>query len=372
MALSLAQVSSLINKLAPKGLAADWDNVGLQVGSYKQEVEKILVALDVNEEVMSEAIENDVDLILSHHPFIFSDLSAIKFDTAVGVLIQKAVKNDIAIYSAHTNYDIAPEGLNDFLADKLGVKDTTPLQVTEVQTLKKLVVFVPEDALEKVREGLGEAGAGYIGDYSYTSFYQSGTGSFKPLAGSNPYQGEKEELNQVTEYRLETIVEEEILTKVIDRLKEVHPYEEVAYDIYPVENRGTEFGLGRIGYLETEVNLSDYIELLKSELNLDRVEFVGNLTAEISKVALCSGSGADFIKTASAQGADLYITGDVKYHEAQLAEELDLNLIDAGHYGTEKIMRAGMTDYLAEKVTTDKLDLEIIKSKINTNPFQVK
>ena len=372
MAVKLQQISSLITELAPKELAAEWDNVGLQVGSYNQEVAKVLVALDVNEAVMEEAIEQDVDLIVSHHPFIFSELESVRFDTATGSLIQKAIKNDIAIYSAHTNYDIAPGGLNDFLAEKLAVKNTSPLQVTTTEELKKIVVFVPEDSLDEVREGLGELGAGWLGNYSYCSFYQAGTGTFKPLADSNPYQGEVGQINKVEEYRLETIVKADNLNKVINKLQEVHPYEEVAYDIYAVENEGEKLGLGRIGYLDNTVKVSEYLEELKSELDLETVKFVGNADDEVNKVALCSGSGADFIKTAAFQGADLYITGDVKYHEAQLAEELELNLIDAGHYGTEKIMRKGMTDYLREQITTDNLNVKIIKSEINTNPLQVK
>ena len=222
MAVKLEQISNLITQLAPAKLAADWDNVGLQVGSYKQKVEKILVALDVNQKIMNEAVEKDIDLIVSHHPLIFGDLSAVRFDTATGKLIQRAIKNEIAIYSAHTNYDIAPEGLNDLLAEKIGVRNTSPLEVTAVKELKKIVVFVPRNALDEVRERLGELGAGWLGNYSHCSFYQAGTGTFKPLQGSNPQQGEKGQVNQVDEFRLETIVKKEDLNKVINELKQVH------------------------------------------------------------------------------------------------------------------------------------------------------
>lgn len=372
MVVNVQQISNLITQLAPTKLAADWDNVGLQVGSYNQEVKKVLVALDINQAIMNEALEKDIDLIVSHHPLIFGDLSAVRFDTATGQLIEQAIKNEIAIYSAHTNYDIASEGLNDLLAEKIGVENTSPLEVTAVKELKKIVVFVPHNALDKVRNALGKSGAGCLGDYSYCSFYQSGTGTFKPLTGSNPQQGKKGQINQVDEYRLETIVKQEDLSKVVSKLKQVHPYEEVAYDIYPVEDKGERLGLGRIGYLNDKISLKSYIEEIKTNLNLDNLQFVGSLDQQIQKVAFCSGSGADFIKTAASQGADLYITGDVKYHEAQLAEELELNLIDAGHYGTEKIMRKGMTDYLREQITTDNLNVKIIKSEINTNPLQVK
>ena len=372
MAVNLQKITALINKLAPKNLSAKWDNIGLQLGSYNEEVNKVLVALDVNQEVINEAIDLDIDLIISHHPVIFDELSAVRFDTATGKLIKMAIKNNISIYSAHTNYDIAPGGLNDLLAQKLGVDNTSPLKVTNVEELKKLVVFVPEAYLQQVRDALGEAGAGYLGNYSNCSFYQSGTGTFNPLAGANPQQGEVGQINEVSEYRLETIIKADETSKVISKLKEVHPYEEVAYDLYPLDNKGEEFGLGRIGRLDSEISLDDYIDLIKSNLNLNYLKFVKSADSRINKVALCSGSGADFIKSASFKGADLFITGDVKYHEAQLAEELGLNLIDAGHYGTEKIMREGITDYLEQQTNANNLEVEIIKSKINTNPFQVK
>ncbi|MGM0500978.1 MAG: Nif3-like dinuclear metal center hexameric protein [Bacillota bacterium] len=372
MTVSLQQISSLVNQLAPKDLAADWDNVGLQVGSYDAEVDKVLVALDVNQSVIKEASELDVDLIISHHPIIFNELSAVKFDTAIGKIIKMAIKNDIAIYSAHTNYDIAAGGLNDLLAHRLGIKNATPLQVTNVEELRKLVVYIPEKYLEQVRDALGELGAGWLGNYSHCAFYQSGTGTFKPLKGSNPQQGEQNKVNHVSEYRLETIIKADDTKKTINKLKDVHPYEEVAYDLYPLTNQGAEFGLGRIGELEFKVELTDYIDQIKEELELEQIKFVTSAQDKVKKVALCSGSGADFIKAAAWQGADLFITGDVKYHEAQLAEELELNLIDAGHYGTEKIMREGLTDYLKQQTTDNNLEVEIIKSIINTNPWQVK
>ncbi|MGM0368816.1 MAG: Nif3-like dinuclear metal center hexameric protein [Bacillota bacterium] len=372
MTVKLEEISGLINQLAPKNLATDWDNVGLQLGSSQQNIDNVLVALDVNQDVLEEAINVDADLIVAHHPFIFDDLSAVKFNTATGQLIQQAIKNDIAIYCAHTNYDIAPGGLNDFLAQKLGVADASPLQITSIEQLKKLVVFVPEDYLEQVRETLGDLEAGWLGNYSHCFFYQSGTGTFKPLTGTSPHQGTVGQVNKVDEYRLETIIKADNISRVISKLQQVHPYEEVAYDLYPVENEGQKFGLGRIGYLDNGLKLEDYIEQIKVNLDLDSLKFVGDLEQQINKVALCSGSGSDLIKTAAARGVDLFITGDVKYHEAQLAEELGINLVDAGHYGTEKIMKEAMTDYLQEEVVADSLEVEITKSKINTNPLQVK
>ncbi|WP_018247773.1 Nif3-like dinuclear metal center hexameric protein [Orenia marismortui] len=371
MSVKLQQVTNLINKLAPKNLAYEWDNIGLQIGDYNQEVDKVLVTLDVNQQVLEEAIEKDVDLIVAHHPVIFKGISNLRFNTPLGKLIQKAIKNNISIYVAHTNYDIAEGGLNDILAKKLQLTNTDILQVTKSESLKKLVVFVPVNAINQVKEAMGKAGADWIGNYSNCFFEQEGVGSFKPLADSNPYLGSKGEINQVEEYRLETIVPSKILHKVINKMLKAHPYEEVAYDIYPLDNQGQKSGIGRIGYLKEAIVLEEYIKLVKEKLELENLKLVGDIHSQIHKVAICSGSGADFIKTASFKGADLLVTGDIKYHDAQLAEEKGISLIDVGHYGTEKIMKDAMVEYLLEKIKKNNLKVGVLRSEINTNPFQI-
>ncbi len=371
MGVKLQQVTELIEKMASTGLAAGWDNVGLQIGGYNQPVEKVLVTLDINQDVLDKAIDIKADLIISHHPFIFNGLKSITYDTPKGQIIKKAIKNEIALYAAHTNYDIAPGGLNDVLAEKLGIKDTSILNITEHKNLKKLVVFVPEKSLDDLRDALGNAQAGWIGNYSHCSFYQKGTGTFKPLQGTNPHTGTPGKVNRVKEYRLETIVREKDLSKVIKKMLKAHPYEEVAYDIYPVENRGKTLGLGRIGKLEKETTLEKYTKKVKKALDLKTVKVIGEPENKIKKVALCSGSGNDFINSASAKGADLFITGEIKYHDGQNAKDRGLNIIDAGHYGTEKIMQKALTDYLKKQVKENNLDIRIVKNKLNTNPFRV-
>ncbi|MCK8815950.1 Nif3-like dinuclear metal center hexameric protein [Natroniella sulfidigena] len=371
MSVKLQQITNLLNQLAPKNLAADWDNIGLQLGDYNQEVKKVLVSLDINQEILQEAKDEDVDLIIAHHPLIFDKISKIRFDTPLGKIIQQAIKAEISIYIAHTNYDIAPGGLNDILAAKLELNDLDILDITSREQYKKLVVFVPQEAVTEVKAALGKVGAGWIGNYSDCFFEQQGIGSFRPLDDTTPYSGEKGKINQVNESRLETIVPSQILGKVIKELIKVHPYEEVAYDIYPVENEGEKFGLGRIGYLEQSLSLQEYVDLIKERLALDTVRIVGDLTSSVKKVALCSGSGADYIKTAAFKGADLLVTGDLKYHQGQLAQEEGLAVVDAGHYGTEKIMEEGVVEYLTAEIKSNNLEVEIIRSKVNTNPFQV-
>ncbi|GAB6138310.1 Nif3-like dinuclear metal center hexameric protein [Halanaerobaculum tunisiense] len=366
MAVKLEKIIAALDDLAPSSLAAEWDNVGLQLGDSKQAIDKVLVTLDINQQVLQEAINNNVDLIVAHHPFIFKGLSQIDFTTPKGQIIHQAIKEDIAFYVAHTNYDIAPQGLNDLLAAKLKVTETEVLEVTSSQQLKKLVVFVPQKALDPVREAIAQAGGGWLGDYSHTAFYQAGTGTFKPLEQADPYLGQPGEVNQVAEYRLETIVSIDKLDQVINDLLAVHPYEEVAYDIYPLDKQGSQFGLGRIGKLTTATTLEDYSQLVKEELDLEQIKVVGDLEAQVKKIALCSGSGADLITTAANKQADVLVTGDVKYHEAQMAKENELYLIDAGHYGTEKIMAQGMAECLQQEIT-----VEVVPSQINTNPWKV-
>jgi len=365
-------VISLLTDLAPQNYAYDWDNVGIQTGSLNQEVENVLVSLDINNKVINEAKNNDCNLIISHHPVIFDGLNSIHDQTETGKLIINAIKNDITLYSAHTNLDVAEGGLNDYLASLLDITDLKGLSLKEKTNYYKLVVFGPEKSLDKIRKNVLNNGAGQIGNYSKTSFVTNGVGTFKPEENSNPHLGEKGRMAQVDEFRLETIVKEDNLSKIISQLKEVHPYEEVAYDIFELKNKVSDknISLGRIGVLEKSFKLYNYVKKVKEILNIPFLKYYGNDNQKIKKVAICSGSGSDLISKAKYSGADLYITGDVKYHEAQHAEQLGLNLIDAGHYGTEKIVKNLLFSYLTKKKEENNYDINIIKSKLNTNPWK--
>lgn len=369
---NLNKIISVMAKFSPHRDAMDWDNVGLQVGDYNSEIKKVMVTLDINEEVLQEAIDNKVDLVISHHPLLFNGIDNIHNQTTKGRIIMQAIKNNIAIYSAHTNMDIATDGLNDLLAEKLNIKNTEIFSQEKELKIYKLAVYVPEENADIVKEAIFKKGAGHIGNYSKTSFSYKGEGTFLPGENTNPHLGKKGEIKKVDEIKIETVVPANKVENVIKAMLKVHPYEEVAYDIFELPLQSNYKGLGRIGDLKEPKSLKEYGKEIKEVLNINKLKVRGNLSEEIKKVAICSGAGADYISLASAKGADLYITGDVKYHEAQLAEELELNLIDAGHYGTEKIMREGMTDYLQQRITADNLKVEIIKSQINTNPFQVK
>lgn len=369
MAEKVQRIINIINQIAPPRLAEDWDNVGLIIGDYAAAVDKVMVSLDVTDAVLDEAIEQGVQLIISHHPMIFSDLKTIRNDHPTGRLILKAIRHGIHIFAAHTNLDIAKGGINDILADRLELTRVKPLTDVTTEALSKIVVFVPGGYEEDVRNALGDAGAGWIGNYSHCTFQTTGTGTFKPLAGTHPFIGHEGELEKVKEVRLETIVPASRLQRVIKAMLKAHPYEEVAYDIYPLNNAGEETGLGRIGYLTEPMPLHAVLAKVKQVLMLPHLSYIGDLERLISKVAIMGGSGGSYIKKAVFQGADLYLTSDIKFHDGQLAESLGLTVIDAGHYGTEVVVVPYLFNILQEEITRESLTVEVVQSTVKTDPM---
>ena len=353
-----------IEKKYPLSLAYDWDNVGLLVGDFESEIKKVLVTLEANENVIDEAIENNVDLIVTHHPFIFKKINKINTRDLKGRLIHKLIKNDIALYSMHTNFDIAFDGLNDYFMEIMGFKNTKILDVTNSQTLYKLAVYVPKTHELVLREALGEAGAGYIGNYSHCTFNTQGIGTFKPDENTNPFIGTVGQIEEVEEVKIETIVPQSILQKTIDKMLKAHPYEEVAYDIYKLENKGESVGLGRYASLDVQTNLQALCEKIKLKLNMNHIRVVGDLNTKIKKVAVVTGAGSDMVRLAKSKNCDVIITGDVKYHEAQDALDMGMTIVDCGHFDTEDIFKDVMKRFL------DSVEgVEIIRSEINLNPF---
>ncbi|AKL95719.1 dinuclear metal center protein, YbgI/SA1388 family [Clostridium aceticum] len=371
MAETVKRIISIMEKLAPKQDAMKWDNVGLQVGSEHSQVNRVMVCLDVTKEVLQEAIEKKVDLIIAHHPMIFSPLKSITREDHKGYLIHEAIKNDITIYAAHTNMDIATEGLNSFVAKKIGIEDTDILDITLREKLYKIAVSVPEGHDEKVAQALAAAGAGHIGNYSDCSFRSKGTGTFKPLAGTNPFIGKQGELEKVLEIKIETIVSQAQLAEAINNMIQAHPYEEVPYDIYPLENLGKKKGLGKIGKLQNPKPLSAFGEELKSLLQLKQVKYVGDSDKTLETIGIVCGSGADYIELAAMKGCDCLITGDVKYHQAQTALELGITVIDAGHFETEIFFVDLVFAYLKQQFSMENMEVEIVAPSTEINPFNI-
>lgn len=361
-------VIETMEQFAPIGLAAEWDNVGLQVGHPGAEIKGILVTLDVTPEVIKEAVALGAGMIVSHHPLIFKPLKHIRGDRFPGSVIAQAIQENLNIYSAHTNADSCARGVNVCLARKIGLTNIEVLQPS-LHKLYKLVVFVPEGYQETLRRAMGDAGAGWLGDYSHCSFMTLGKGSFKPLEGSNPFIGQRDQLEEVAEYRLETIVPENLLQNTVKALLQVHPYEEVAYDIYPLENSDTSQGMGRIGRLPRLVSLKEFAGKVKEDLDCPWVLISGDQEAMVQTVAVCGGSGAELISLAKARKAEVLITGDVKYHEAMMAKELGINLIDAGHNATERIIIPELAQFLRMRLNNGGDQVAIFESKVNTNPW---
>jgi len=365
--LTNADVFQLMESWAPKKLAYDWDPIGLQIGSYHKKVKKVMVTLDVLDSVADEAIEQNVDLIISHHPLLFKPLSQLDTNTPKGRIVQKLIKHDITVYSAHTNLDIASGGVNDMLCEALNIEPEDFLVSKETGKLYKLAVYVPVTHEEIVRDALGNSGAGHIGNYSHCTFQTQGIGTFKPLEGTNPFIGEKGKMEYVDEVRMETIVEEEYLKDVLEATMEAHPYEEPAYDVFPLKNEGKTYGLGRIGNLKTSMNLKEYSEQIKKTFQLSGLRVVGDLTKEIKRVAVLGGSGEKYIHEAKEHDADVYITGDMTFHPAQDAWEMGLAVIDPGHY-IEKVMKKETKKFLDRKLKETNID--VVVSQTNTEPFQ--
>lgn len=324
-----------MDTFAPLTLAESWDNPGLLIGSPNQEVHRVLVTLDVTADCVDFAIANKYDLIISHHPVIFKKLSSLRTDTYDGFMYEKLLSHGIAVYSAHTNWDSAEGGVNDVLAKKLDLVDVRGLVPVKADALYKFAVYVPESHADAMRQALGDAGAGFIGNYSHCMFSLTGTGQFKPHQGTHPYIGTVGSLEKTPEVRIETIIPSSRLHLVLSAMKMVHPYEEPAYDVYPLKNEGKTYSLGRIGTVKQPEPARMMLRKIKRALGLQILTYAGSEDKVIGKIALCGGAGAEFMKDAKGAGADLYLTGDVKYHEAQEGVKMGLVIADGGHFGTE-------------------------------------
>jgi dinuclear metal center YbgI/SA1388 family protein len=330
-----------------------------------------MVALDPTRGAVAAASAGGVQLLVTHHPLLFKPLRRLTPDDPTGSVVWQAVRDNVAIIAAHTNLDVAPAGLNHWLAGRLEIAEPVPLQTVAGQ-LYKLAVFVPAEHAEAVAEALFAAGAGQIGAYDQCSFRSGGIGTFRPGPGTTPFIGETGRREQVEEVRLETVVPQRRLSRVLERMAKAHPYEEVAYDLIPLANTRPGFGLGRIGRLAASISLAVLADRVKAVLGCGSVRLVGDPAQAVAKVAVCGGSGAGLIHEARRQGADVLVTGDIKYHEARLAEDLGLALIDAGHFATERLVVDELAARLAEETEARNWSLEILCHDGDVDPFQVR
>ena len=343
----LREIIAYLEGLAPRSLQESYDNSGLQVGDPGMEVGGILVALDVSEGVLLEAEKLGFNLVISHHPVIFGGLKSVTGRSGPERIVKMAIQKEIAIYSGHTNFDAIQGGVNTALADRLGLVDQQILDPLS-GTLRKVVVFVPHAQLEKVRRAMFEAGAGHIGDYDSCSFNLEGTGTFRGGEESNPFAGRAGVFHQEPETRLETIVPLSGLGRVIGAMTAAHPYEEVAYDVYPLENSDPLRGSGMIGRLEYPMEEEVFMGFLKDRTRASVIRHSALRGKPVEKVALCGGAGAFLLGKARSAGADVFVTGDMKYHQFFEAEG-ELVIMDIGHFESEQFTRELFYDLLMKK-----------------------
>jgi dinuclear metal center YbgI/SA1388 family protein len=364
-------IDFLAARISPN-LAEEWDNCGLQVGSRCSLLRGVICCLDVTSAVVAEAKHLGADFILSHHPLLFRPLRNLSLDSFPGSLIKEMVQAGITLYTAHTNLDKVPGGVSDRLAEQLGLAVRQPL-MPEVRKVFKLVTFVPPAALSRVEEALFSAGAGVLGKGAYRecAFRISGEGSFFPEEGSSPRVGEVGRRNLVPEIRFETVCEDRVLSRVLSALEQTHPYEVPAYDLYRMELKRSDCGLGRIGELEDALELESFIALVRERLGGVTVRLIGGkLQDRVKRVALCGGSGFSLYSAAVTAGADLYLTGDVKYHEArEIVDGGGIPLLDAGHFATERpvveVCSAMCRDFLVDQG----LQLPVVSAQAECDPW---
>lgn len=354
--------TSALEEIAPLNYAEGFDNVGLLVGDYNDEVTKVLVCLDTTPEVVDEAIKEGANLIISFHPIVFSGLKKLNGKTYVERAVIKAIKYGINIYATHTALDNSFDGVNRGIVNQLGLINAKVL-IPKNDILKQLVTYVPTEASEKLKLALYEAGAGKIGNYDSCGFLVEGKGNFRPLEGANPTIGKVGDLEEVAETRIEIIVPQHCEGKILNALFANHPYEEVAYSLINLVNKNQYIGLGMIGELESEMDEKSFITYLKDKMNTPIVRHSRLLDKPIKKIAVLGGSGAFAIKNALAAGADAYITSDLKYHEFFSAED-QIVLMDVGHYESEQFTINLISSYLKEKFS----NFVIFNSGIITNP----
>ena len=360
----IKEITASLEKLAPLMYQESYDNSGLQVGNYSMEVTGALVTLDVTEEVIDEAIAKGLNLVIAHHPLIFGGLKSITGKSMVERVVLKAVKHDIAVYAAHTNLDSVRGGVSGKICEVIGLKKCRILDPVAGR-LKKLVVFVPSAHAEKVRQAIFDGGAGVIGNYDSCSYNLEGQGSFRGGEGTDPFVGKKGELHFEQEIRIETVFPEHEKGRVITALLEAHPYEEVAYDIYPIDNKYHEIGLGMIGELEEPVGEMEFLKLLKMRFKTGAIRHSALLGKDIRKVAVCGGAGSSLLRKAITQKADLFVSSDFKYHQFFEAEKR-IVVADIGHFESEQYTRNVIYDSVNKKFPKFALHL----SDVNTNPIK--
>lgn len=360
----LSNIIRYLERLAPPSLQEDYDNSGLIVGQPDMEIHSAIICLDSTEAVIDEAVRNGCNLVIAHHPVVFSGLKRFNGKNHVERTVMKAIKHDIAIYAIHTNLDNVAHGVNAEICSRLGLVRTRVLDVKRGQ-IKKLVTYCPEKDAEKVRNALFAAGVGHIGNYDECSFNTNGVGTFRPLIGSDPTTGKIGVRSYENEIRIETIFAQYLEKTVLQALFEAHPYEEVAYELYNTDNQHQGIGSGMIGELEKPMETLAFLNLVKERFGVKSLRHTNILKPQISTVAVCGGSGSFLLKNAIAEKADVFLTADYKYHQFFDADG-KIVIADMGHFESEQFTNELLHRELSREFTTFALRL----TDIHTNPVK--
>ncbi len=335
----------------------DWDNSGGQILSSVKEITKIGFALDPSKHVIAQAVNEGCELLITHHPLFFAPLKKIDTSSPLGFKIKIALENNLNIFSYHTSLDLSDYSLNDYLAGLLEAVPEDFLEYFNSDYYVKFVCFVPKGYENRIIDAIDDAGGGCIGKYSKCTFMVEGTGTFLPGDSTNPFIGKKGELTKTEEYRLETIVLKKDINRVIEKVKKIHPYEEMAYDVYPLELKKAN-GLGRICSFSEKISFSDFLIKLKQILKLDIVKHNASLDFDLKKFAIVTGSGASLWNRCIQKGVNVLLTGDIKHHDALDAAEAGVTIVDCGHFETERIYMEYLSSAIQKHFDVDTIVLE--------------
>lgn len=367
---TVGDIVRIIETIADPYLSEEWDNCGLQVGHKKQAVKKIVTALDPLPAVVEYACSVKADLLVTHHPLIFRPVKSVDFSVYPGNVIFQAARHSLSIYSAHTSLDSAKGGLNDMLAEKLGLNETDVLGRTVGEPFVKLVIFTPLDHRERILTALSEISAGVIGDYTCCSFSSAGQGRFKPGVFSEPFSGRKGEIDSVEEFRIESLVKKKDVENVVQHVRKVHPYDVMAYDVYPLTGTEHSEGLGRIGCLDHPLSMDDFIIQVKERLGVERIKVAGRRDNMVGCVALCTGSGSSMIRDFLKSSADVFVSGDLSYHDARHVEDAGKTLVDVGHFASEIIMAEAMGEKIKKVCKERGIPMDVDVCRLEKDPFK--
>lgn len=366
---TVKEIVSRFEQFAPKWMAEKGDPVGLQLGDLNQEVHKMMITLDVRPETVKEAIDNNVDFIFAHHPAMFRPVQPLDLRVPQNQMYADIIKHNITVYGAHTNLDNANGGMNDWIAEALELKNTKPLLPTKEEKMYKLAVFTQSNTANAMRDALTAAGAGKLANYKACSYSLTGTSRFIPLDDKHSYVGDKNEMIEVVQEKIEVFFPERIKNQVLNAMYENHPQEDFIYDLYQVEGLGQRYGMGRVGELPEAITVKKFAEKCKQVFDIPETRVISNdLNQKVRRIALLGGSGASFYTNALNQNADLYLTGDISYHFGHDIIASQMSAVDAGHY-IESICKPHLMKLFTKWNSENKWNIDLYQSQINTNPY---